>query len=303
MNRSYAILDVFTNTPLAGNPLAVVTDTEGLDTAKMQAIAREFNLSETVFVFPSDLPAHTAKLRIFSPYRELPFAGHPTIGTAIFLATERFGEIKSEQNAMIVLEEGIGTVRCGVVLRENATGFAEFDIPQLPKPLGPPADKADIATALDLSPHEIGFENHRPSNYSVGVPFTFVPVADLSVLAKAHPRPSLWTRGFGSGEHNRAFVYCRETKNCDSGFHGRMFAIGHGVSEDPATGAAAAAFSAVVHYFDDLTDGTHLRRIEQGFEMGRPSLIDLEIDIENGELHAARIGGQAIIVARGELFV
>lgn len=117
MGRRYFILDVFTNQALAGNPLAVVLDGEGLSDTRMQAIAREFNLSETVFVLPPESPTHSAKLRIFTPAKELPFAGHPTVGTAILLARERFGEIEEDQNAMVVLEEAIGKVRCGVVLK------------------------------------------------------------------------------------------------------------------------------------------------------------------------------------------
>lgn len=303
MGRRYAILDVFTNQALSGNPLAVVLDSEELSDERMQAIAKEFNLSETVFVFPPENPGHSATIRIFTPTMELPFAGHPTVGTAILMAAERFGEISGEQDAVVVLKEQIGAVRCAVVLQQNATAFAEFDVPKLPEPAGPTKDRELIAAALGLQPSEIGFENHRPTRYQVGAPFTFVPVRDLDVLTRAKPDMGLWEQGFGTDTHNNAYVYCRETRSNESAFHARMFAPQMGVMEDPATGSAAAAFSGPVHFFDEPTSGTHLIRIEQGFMIGRPSLIDLEIDIENGSMHAVRIGGQATVVARGELYV
>lgn len=303
MARRYAILDVFTNKALSGNPLAVVLDAEGLSDERMQAIAKEFNLSETVFVLPADNPGHSADIRIFTPTVELPFAGHPTVGTAILMAMERFGEMTGEQDAVVVLKEKIGAVRCAVVLKENAAAFAEFDVPKLPESAGPSRDKELVAAALSLEPSDISFENHVPSRYQVGAPFTFVPVRDLDVLARARPDLAMWEKAFGNGGHNDAYVYCRETRAHESAFHARMFAPQMGITEDPATGSAAAAFAGAVHFFDELPNGTHLIRIEQGFEMGRPSLIDLEIDIENGVMHAVRIGGQATLVARGELFV
>ncbi len=303
MARRYAILDVFTNRALAGNPLAVVLDAEGLSDQQMQGIAREFNLSETVFVLSANNPAHSARLRIFTPTRELPFAGHPTVGTAILLASERFRGVEGDHDAMVVLEESVGDIRCGVKLKQGAAGFAEFDTPKLAVPAAPIGEKDALAAALSLQPHEIGFENHWPSSFEAGVPFGFVPVADLSVLAKAKPDMRFWSDAFGSHDHNDAFVYCRQTKSHDAAFAARMFAPGMGIAEDPATGSAAAAFAGVIKHFDAPTDGVHFIRIEQGFDMGRPSIIDLEIDVKARELHGIRIGGQAAIVARGELFL
>lgn len=302
MARRYTILDVFTNQALAGNPLAVVLDAEGLSDQRMQAIAREFNLSETVFVLPPENPTHSARVRIFTPTRELPFAGHPTVGTAILLAMERFGAIEADQNAMVVLEEAIGKVRCGVVLKPGAAAFAEFDVPRLARPAEPLGDREIIAAALGLEPSEIGFENHRPSAFEAGVPFAFIPVADLTVLARAAPRPGRpWEEALGG--HDSAYLYCRQTTSNQSTFSARMFSPAMGIGEDPATGAAAAAFAGVVRHFDKPTDGTHYLRIEQGVDMGRPSMIDLEIDIHAGALKAVRIGGQAVVIARGELLI
>lgn len=296
MTRRYKILDVFTDQPLAGNGLAVVLDAEGLDAAAMQKIAREFNLSETVFVLPSENPGHTAKVRIFTPARELPFAGHPTVGTAVCLARERFGG-PGEHDAVVVLEEGVGAVRCGVRVNDG-TGFAEFDCPRLPERTGAGVGKELAGQALGLAKSEIGFENHAPSEWSAGVPFHFVPVHNMAALAEARPDRAAWRNTFGKGS---AFVYTRETEGHDHAFRARMFAPEMGLEEDPATGSAVAAFAAPVQEFDAVPDGEHAAIIEQGFEMGRPSLIRLETTVSGGKLANVRIGGSVVEVAEGVL--
>jgi len=298
VKRAYNILDVFTDTPLAGNPLAVVHDCEGLDDKAMQAIAREFNISETVFVMPPENPAHTAKVRIFTPGIELPFAGHPTVGTAIMLARLRWGGGAEERDGIVVLEEKVGIVRIGVVLK-NGSAFAEFDIPQKPSALDTVIDPELAAAALGLTPSEIGFENHKPSRYTAGVDYDFVPVRDLSVLKRCRADRRVFDKAFIS---QSAFVYTRETYSNESDFHARMFSPGHGIEEDPATGSAAAAFAGVIRQFDQPMGGIHRYRIEQGHIMGRPSHVGLELDVQ-GDLHAVRIGGAAVIVAEGTLDV
>jgi trans-2,3-dihydro-3-hydroxyanthranilate isomerase len=301
MSRRFAILDVFTKTPLEGNPLAVVLDSEGLDTAAMQRIAGEFNLSETVFVAPADNAAHAARVRIFTPGRELPFAGHPTVGTACLLAQRRFPDLAGEMDVVVALEEEIGLVRAAVKLRAGQPPYAEFDVPRLSRPfetrLG---DRSAIAAALRLRPNDIGFENHVASAHEAGVPFVFAPIANLDAMRRVRPDPSIWAEAFG-GHGQSVYVYCRETLFHESSFHARMFGAGFGIPEDPATGSAAAAFTGVVHRFDGPPSGTFRYRIEQGFEMGRPSLIDLEIEVDGGEVTASRIGGPAVVVAEGTL--
>jgi trans-2,3-dihydro-3-hydroxyanthranilate isomerase len=298
--RRYAVLDVFTDRPFAGNPLAVVLDAAGLDDAQMQAIAREFNLSETVFVSPSENPVYGARLRIFTPARELPFAGHPTIGTAVLLGLGTRGENHNKHEMMMVLEEKIGPVRCGVVLKGAGAGHAVFDVPRQSTEAGEAPNAEAIAAAIGVAPAEIGFENHRPSVFSSGVAFHFVPVRDLSVIGRSRPAAA-WSAAFG--EAGGAFLYCRETSGQGRHFHARMFAPGFGIAEDPATGSAASAFAGVVKRFDELPAGQHRFVIEQGFEMGRPSLIGLEIDIVDGALSASRVGGDAVVVAEGTLTV
>ena len=301
MRLRFYTLDVFTTQRYSGNPLAVVMDADALDAAGMLRIAREFNLSETVFVLKATRPAHTARVRIFTPGGEVPFAGHPTVGTAALLAELRSPETNGERDALIVLEEEIGTVRVGVRQKPGAPAHAEFDVPKLPEPSAgvPPNDM--LAGALGLIPSEIGFENHKPSAYSAGLPYIFVPVQSLAAIARAGVNPSHWPQAFGTA--HAAYVYCRETTHATSHFHARMFAPNMGVAEDPATGSAAAAFAAVVARFDTPRDGIHKKIIEQGFEMGRPSLIELSLHISSGRLDTVRIAGHCVRVSDGMIEV
>jgi len=302
MHLPFYILDVFTDTRFAGNPLAVVLDGDGLEGARMQAIAREFNLSETVFVLKPQQAAHTARVRIFTPAAEMPFAGHPTVGTGALLAQLKTpAAARGQGDALVVLEEGIGPVRVGVRLRPGAAPYAEFDAPKLPEEGGAAPTADDLAAALGLIPAEIGFENHRPTKFSVGNSFVFVPVASLEAMEKAQVGPQHWAAVMRRQGHTGAFLYCRQTVHKTSSFHARMFAPDMGVPEDPATGSAAAAFAGVVHRFDPLPDGTHKRAIEQGYEMGRASLIELSLQVESGKLAAVRIGGHAVRVAEGKI--
>jgi trans-2,3-dihydro-3-hydroxyanthranilate isomerase len=294
------VLDVFAAVPLEGNQLAVVLDGEGLSDEAMQRIAGEFNLPETVFLSPAANPVHAAKLRIFTPRRELPFAGHPTVGTAVLLAMEKTKEPgnSSERDLLLILEEAIGPVRCGVSL-DGKRGHARFTAPRLPVAEQDPSAVDAIAAALSLTAQEIGFENHVPSAFNAGVPFVFVPVRNLAAIAKATPQPAVWRRAFGDSP---AYLYTRETEVVARQFHARMF-IENGAGEDPATGSAAVALAGVVQRFDAHPSGTHNITIEQGFEMGRPSIIQVEIDVNGGGLEAVRVAGEAVVIARGEIDV
>jgi len=299
--RSYSVYDVFTDRKLAGNPLAVIFDGDDLSDEAMQAITREINLSETVFVQPSSNPAYAARLRIFTPGRELPFAGHPTVGTAVALAERAHGA--TTRDLVSVLEENVGPVRCAVRLREGEASFAEFDLPRKSQPAVMPLDKLGMADALSLKVTEIGFENHVPSVWSAGVPFLLIPVHDVGAAQRVEFDPQLWEKivPFVDGALASAYVYCRGGVNHVAKFHARMFASGMGIVEDPATGSAAAALSGAIHHFDRLTDGHHPIMIEQGVEMGRPSFIHLHIDVDGGAISNARIGGQAVRLASGTL--
>lgn len=294
-------LDVFTDRRFSGNPLAVVTDADGLSDEQMQAIARELNLSETMFILKPQNVAHSARVRIFTPGRELPFAGHPTIGAAILLAQQRTSLLNGESDAIIVLEQAIGTVRIGVRLRADQPPFAEFDAPKLPEKAANPPSRDLIAEALGLLPREVGFENHTPQCLSAGNTFAFVPVASLEVIARARIEQAHWATVFPASTFGGVYLYTRECVHNGSAFHARMFAPQLGVPEDPATGSAAVCFAGVVHDFDGLPDGAHRRVIEQGHEMGRPSSIVLTLSVANGRLDAVRIGGSAVRVIDGTI--
>jgi trans-2,3-dihydro-3-hydroxyanthranilate isomerase len=298
MSRRFVTLDVFTDRLLAGNPLAVVLGAEGLDGAAMQAVAREFNLSETVFVLSPDEGRHRARLRIFTPGRELPFAGHPTVGTAVLLGLL---DRKGEPGAVAFgLEETVGIVPCAVGVEGEDRGRARFRAPRLPEVWGEGREPAEAAWALGIDPSEIGFGRHLPSRHSAGVPFDFVPVASLEAIGRARPDMGAFQKVFG-GEHQSVFVYTRETTHAGHHFHARMFAPSFGIAEDPATGSAVAALAGVLMQFEPLGDGEHAFVIEQGYEMGRPSEISLQIVIRDGALASIEIGGGAVVVSEGSL--
>jgi trans-2,3-dihydro-3-hydroxyanthranilate isomerase len=299
MRRRFFTLDVFTDRALAGNPLAVVLDGHGLDTPSMQAIAREFNLSETTFVSDPRDPVNTAALRIFTPARELPFAGHPTIGSAVTVAVVRAPEMLGRGDLQIVLEEEVGPVRCNV-RRRGAAYFASFALPALPFSIPGAPGAADAAEALGLMFCEIGFERHRIARYSCGTPYTFVPVAGLAAIGRAAPDLARFRHVFGE---MGVFLYTHETASAENAVHARMFAPRFGIFEDPATGSAAAAFAGVAHEFEAPEDGVHTITIEQGFEMGRPSLIHLTMEIAAGRLTSGEIGGSAVMVSQGTIDV
>jgi trans-2,3-dihydro-3-hydroxyanthranilate isomerase len=297
MRRRFITLDVFTRRRYAGNPLAVVLDSDGLDGAAMQAVAREFNLSETVFVLPPADKAHRAKLRIFTPASELPFAGHPTVGSAVLL--NRIDGGAGARNS--VLEEGIGPVRCTVEAIDADTGRARFALAKLPEEMGATGNRAAIAAALGLAEDDIGFEAFVPGRWSAGVLFSFVPLAGLDAMRRCRANAAHWTAAFGEGHGTGAFLFCRETVEPGHAFHARMFAPRSGIPEDPATGSGAAALAGVIARYGRLADGEHELAIEQGYEMGRPSLIRLSMTLQGGQLTAGAISGEAVVVSEGTI--
>ncbi|GJD51549.1 Trans-2,3-dihydro-3-hydroxyanthranilate isomerase [Methylobacterium crusticola] len=299
--RRFVTLDVFTERPLAGNPLAVVLEAEGLDDGAMQAVAREFNLSETVFVLPPAEARHRARLRIFTPVQELAFAGHPTVGTAVLLALHDRRAGAADAIAF-GLEEAVGTVPC-VVETGDGRGRARFRLPRLPEVWGEgeEPDAASVAAALGLAPGEVGFDRHRPSRHSAGTPFHFVPLRTLAALGRARAGAEALEAAFGPGA--KVFLYTRETEDPAHSFRARMFAPGAGIPEDPATGGAVAAFAGALMQFEPLGSGTHDVLVAQGYEMGRPSEIALQLVIAEGALRSAEIGGSAVVVSEGEIRV
>lgn len=295
----FVTCDVFTETPFSGNPLAIVEDAGGLSDAAMQCIAREFNLSETIFVLPPGDPSRSASVRIFFPTAEIPFAGHPTIGCAVHLAckAQEDGDFETE----ITLEEVAGLVPVKVWRRQGRVG-AEFRAPVLPHPVqdGPiPAD-AGFAEALGLSPDQIGFAGHRPGLWQGGPAFAYVPVASRDALKAAQPGGAAWERLCAAVGVHSIYVY---TPGRGVDFTARMFAPGDGIPEDPATGSASAILAAQLLSAGSLTDGENRLTLEQGADMGRPSQIGLRVTLKEGVITAVHVQGTAVPISQGRIAV
>lgn len=292
MKRRFVTLDVFTDAALAGNPLAIVEEAEGLDTAQMQAIAREFNLSETVFLFPPRRPDHEAQLRIFTPAGEIPFAGHPTIGTAIHLATTRHGP---GFEGRLVLGEKAGPVPVRV-WSESGRMRAELTAPVLPEQGTVVPTRSDCAAALGLEEGDLG--RLVPQLWRGGPGFLFIELASLDALARARPiQPTFDALMSRVGELG-AYVF---TAGEDCDFQARMFAPAENMPEDPATGSATAILAGPLVAQGRVGEGETVFRLRQGVEMGRPSDLVLRIEVEGGQLRAAHVAGCAVPVMRGEI--
>jgi trans-2,3-dihydro-3-hydroxyanthranilate isomerase len=300
MRYRFVTADVFTDQPFGGNPLAVLPDARGLDDALMQKIAREFNLSETVFVLPPASPAHTRRLRIFTPMTEIPFAGHPTVGTALALA--RLGELPL-QGAItrIVFEEGAGPVPVTIAARDGHATFAELSAPQAPELLAdrPPAL---VASALSLMPSDLVAEQGLPRVVSCGLPFLLVRLADRQALARARLNRSVWERQLAGSPAQHLFLFAVTDDGAEPyAVRARVFAPGGGVDEDPATGSAAAALGGWLGSTSPLADGTIRCVIAQGLEIGRPSRLEVEVDKRAGAVTAVRVGGAAVLISEGTI--
>jgi trans-2,3-dihydro-3-hydroxyanthranilate isomerase len=298
----YLWLDVFSGVPFGGNQLAVYLDGRDLTDAEMQSIAREMNLSETTFVVPpTDATAHH-RVRIFTPKTELPLAGHPTVGTTFALASE--GYIPAGL-ATIYLQLGVGTLPVDIEREGGTTSFVWMhqpvprfepwagDIEALLATLG--LESVDLDPTL---PIEVG---------SAGLPFLFVPLRDLAALGRARPGDGLLPFAPGETHQGGIFVLTRGAPDsgADSGqpdVRGRMFAPGMGISEDPATGAASGPLGGyLTRHTRDAQDGDERFLLHQGVEMGRPSQIAIMVSRQSGQVTDVRVGGQAVIMGRGEL--
>lgn len=293
MKLSYLLLDVFTRKRLAGNPLAVVFKADGLTTERMQAIAFEFNLSETVFVMKPKLEKHTAALRIFTPRVELPFAGHPTVGAAVALGL-------INRATAVRLEEQVGVITCVVDKIERQAANAHFSLPVLPEEFGPAPGAGAIATALGIDLDEIGCGAFRPAAYSAGVPFYLVPVRDAAVLQKLKLERRGWAETFPLGRGS-IYVFTLTPDEPGIDIAARMFGGGLGVGEDPATGSAAAALIGLLA--TRAPDGQSLYTLRQGYEMGRPSQISMQLRKVDDRLVHGGIGGDAVVVGEGTIEV
>jgi len=301
MNCRFVTADVFTSRPLEGNPLAVFPDARGLSDDLMQRIAREFNLSETVFVLPPDEPQNTRCLRIFTPKAELPFAGHPTVGAAYVLAA--LGEIPlTGPETRIVFEEAVGPVPVLIRSEEGRPVFTQLTAAKLPEQGPTPPDAAELAEMLSLAPADVlSHEEDYPQGFSCGSPFLFIPLRGRDALRRARLRMDVWEEVLLGGWAREVFLFCREPELPGSHIRARMFAAELGIGEDPATGGAVSALGGYLGIRAPESDGTLAWVVEQGFEMGRPSLLHLEVDKQGGEITAVRVGGSSVLVSEGTI--
>lgn len=293
----FETVDVFTDRLFGGNPLAVMLDGRGLTTERMQAIAREFNYSESTFVLPPDDPAHTAKVRIFTPAVEIPFAGHPNVGTAFVLA--RRGEIFGKPvTSPLLFEEMAGLVAVDV----DRLGKATVTAPQSLS-IGDTVDAERVAPCLALEPDDIAVERHVPTVASVGLPFLMVEVASREALTRARIDAAAFRDNVPLDVAAGIHFYFHAGADDDVDVRARMFSPIDGVGEDPATGSANAALAGFLAALDPLADMTLSLRIAQGVEMGRPSLLEASVVKESNRIAEVRIGGYSVPVMSGQLHV
>jgi trans-2,3-dihydro-3-hydroxyanthranilate isomerase len=294
MRARFYTLDVFTDRPFGGNPLAVFPDATKIPEAALQSIALELNLSETVFVYPPADPKHTRRVRIFTPVYEMPFAGHPTVGCAFALAA--LGEIPLEGETRIVLEEGVGPVPVLIRGEFKKPAFAQLSVAKLPETGPPPPGRSHLADMLSLDPSDILGGMAAPQAISCGFPFLMVPLRDLDAVRRARVRMDQWDSALKSYWAPDVMVFARDAER-DGVIRARVFVPGQGIIEDPATGSAAAALGGYLAARESAPSGHFTWLVEQGFEIKRPSFIELEVDKKDGEVTAVRVGGSAVMVS------
>lgn len=294
MRYHYYICDVFTDTRFGGNQLAILPEAEGLDDEQMQKIAREFNLTETTFVFPPEA-GHTRKVRIFTPTTEVPFAGHPNIGTAFTLGTAgEFGEIGS--TIQVYFEEKVGVVPVSILKNRGKPLACRLAAPERLS-LGAVASLQSLAAAVSLDPADMVTETHPPRVASVGLPFIFAELKDRDALQRAEiDMKKLYAL---AEEGVTADIHLYVHSGDDFDIRARVFAPLDGVPEDPATGSANCALAGILGHYDEVPSGRFRWRIAQGVEMGRPSVLNAEAEKVNGTVVTTSIGGACVMVAEG----
>lgn len=296
----YCLVDVFTDRAFGGNQLAVVTDGRGLSTETMQAIAKEFNLSETSFVLPPESAGNDFRVRIFTPAQELPMAGHPTVGTAFVLARKGLVKDAGAGQAKIRFEEGVGPIPVDINFQNGAPGTIWMT--QLRPTWGVIyEDRSAVAGALSLATADLR-DDLPVQVVSCGVPFVYVPLRSLDAAHRASLRREEWERIASQVGVHEVFLFSAEVEHDGSTVHSRMFAPDLGIGEDPATGAASGPLGCyLVKHGVVPAEATARIVSEQGIEMGRPSFVHIEIDSEAGNITSVRIGGTCHFMGEGHL--
>jgi trans-2,3-dihydro-3-hydroxyanthranilate isomerase len=302
MKYHYYTCDVFTKTRFGGNPLAVLPHAQGLSDQQMQQITREFNYSETTFVFPPE-KGQTRRVRIFTPGQEIPFAGHPNVGTAFVLATVgEFGDIRSLSE--VTFEEKAGLVPIQIETRNDKVTSCELTAPASLS-LGDTLPIELIAAAVSLREKEIETNAHPPQIVSVGLPFIITEVKDLDALGRVRVNTAGFeaVRDYLSGESVRASIYLYTKTRGDVTLRARMLAPLSGVPEDPATGSATCAVVGLLAHLKEEPTGSFSFQIAQGVEMGRPSLLSARAEKMNGIIQSTHVGGACVLISDGTLEV
>jgi trans-2,3-dihydro-3-hydroxyanthranilate isomerase len=297
MKLNFVTVDVFTDRPFGGNPLAVVLDARGVTTAWMQAIASEFNLSETTFVLPPEDPAHTAQVRIFTPRAELPFAGHPNVGTAFVLANAAASAARPADGDTMVFEGKAGLVPLTLLRDGAAVTGARLAAPQ-GLSIGETIAREIVAAACSLAPADIDTRVHAPCVASCGLPVIFAAVTSRAALAAARPRIDVFAEHVPVSRALGIHLYV-EAASPSADIETRLFAPLYGIVEDPATGSANVALAALLASLAAEKGARLERRISQGVDMGRPSLMVASAEKRDGKVVAAHIGGNCAPVMSG----
>lgn len=300
MHYKFYTADVFTDQVFGGNPLAVFPQAEGLDGTQMQQIAKELNLPETSFVLPPEAPGATHRVRIFTPQVEMPFVGHPTVGTAFVLAAIGAVSLTGDETT-VIFEEGVGLVPVMIRARDNQPIFSQLSAAKMPERGPDPPALTDLAAMLSLDEADLVGADMPPQAWSAGVPFLFVPLRSRDALARARVRLDMWERLLQDAPASQIYAFTYDTDS--AGLRARMFAPAFGIAEDPATGAAATAITGYLVQHNSTQTGMIGWIIEQGIEMGRPSVIDVEADMQAGALVAVRVGGSSVLVSEGVMTI
>jgi trans-2,3-dihydro-3-hydroxyanthranilate isomerase len=296
MPHHFVIADVFTATPFGGNQLAVFPDARGLSDRAMQSLTREFNFAESTFVFPPQDPAHARRVRIFTPGAEVPFAGHPTIGTAAVLA--RLGLVETPGGrATIVLEEGIGPISVEVHL-DNAAVTASFTLERTVERAPAPPRPEDAAAVLSL-PRTAVVDTWFAG---LGLPFCFVRLTDTETVDRAVLDRAVWDASFAHAWSPNIYLFAGDTSGGGT-LYARMFAPAFGIAEDSATGSAAATLAGSLAESSPKWTGDLAWQIVQGVKMGRPSRIEASADKQDGRVIRIRVGGTTVIMGDGHMTI
>jgi len=299
----FVTLDVFTDQTFGGNPLAVLPDARGLTPEQMQSIAREFNYSETTFVLPPESEDNTRRVRIFTTMSEIPFAGHPNVGTAVALARlGTLGDVVAGQR--LLFEEPAGVV--SVILHGNGERIekAEFIAPVINR-LEEELPVEEAADSLGIGREAVVTAHHVPRVVSSGLRFLYVELRDLRALESSEAAPMAVTRLSAARGLDGVFAYVRRDASSANGVdvQARMYAPAHGVTEDPATGSANAGLANLLASLENGENGTLRWDVAQGVEMGRPSRLHLTAERREGQVAEIRVAGGAVVVCRGRLEV